>query len=85
MLHKHLEQCIITIRSALNADSQQSIRADLIPTSASQLLQHYQQHHLVIPILPQGLKSQVNKLTFQTALTHAAEVGDSITATRLHG
>ena len=83
MLHRHLEQCIITIRSALNADSQQSLRADLIPTSASQLLQHYQQHHMVIPFLQQELKSQVNKLTFQTALTHAAEVGDSITATRL--
>src|ERR1700734_451464 len=39
MLHRHLEQCIITIRSALNAHSQQSLRADLIPTSASQLLQ----------------------------------------------
>src|ERR1700723_979728 len=83
MLHKHLEQGIITIRSALNADSQQSLRADLIPTSASQLLQHYQQHHMVIPFLQQELKSQVNKLTFQNALTHAAEVGDSITATRL--
>jgi hypothetical protein len=84
MLYRHLEQCIISIKQNLIVNGNQSrIRSDLLPSSVSQIISHYQQHHTVIPILHSEVTSQIYKQRFKTNVTNAQQKGDSRDAARM--
>ena len=84
MLYQHLEQCIITIKLNLLVNGNQTgIRSDLLPSSVSQIISHYQQHHTVIPILHSEVTSQIYKQRFKNNVTNAQQNGDSREAARM--
>jgi hypothetical protein len=84
MLYQHLEQCIITIKQNLIVNGNQTgIRSDLLPSSVSQIISHYQQHHTVIPILHSEVTSQIYKHRFKNNVTNAQQNGDSREAARM--
>jgi len=84
MLYLHLEQCISTIKQTLTDNGNQStIRSALLPSSVSQIISHYQQHHTVIPILHSEVTTQIYKHRFKMNVTNAQQNGDSREAARM--
>jgi len=77
-------QSIITIEQNLIVNGNQTgIRSDLLPSSVSQIISHYQQHHTVIPILHSEVTSQIYKQRFKNNVTNAQQNGDSREAARM--
>ena len=60
-----------------------TIRSDLLPSSVSQIISHYQQHHTVIPILHSEVTTQIYKQRFKMNVTNAQQNGDSREAARM--
>src|ERR1700735_127366 len=51
MLQRHLDQYINTVKEKLIPSENRPLRADLLPSSVSEIISHYEQHRTIIPIL----------------------------------
>ena len=83
MLHQHIDQCISGIRATIAGPDSELIRSDLVPSSASEIIPHYQQHAKVKPFVQQEVTAIAHKLQRQAALTEAERQGDQATQARL--
>ena len=72
-----------TENKLITRDDQHNIRSDLLPTSVSQIISHYQQYPSVVPILQSETATQFYKHSFQSSLIAAQESGDKMDAARL--
>ena len=61
------------------------MRTDLVPSSASEIIPHYQQHQKVKPFVQQEVTAISNKLQLQAAVAEAEAEGDETTLARLLG
>src|SRR6202021_2439944 len=85
MLQQHLDQCLTTIRANITGDDGKLIRTDLVPSSASEIIPHYQQHQKVKPFIQQEVTTIINKRQLQAAIAKAEAEEDETTLARLLG
>src|SRR3984957_17330252 len=85
MLQQHLDQCLTTIRANITGDDGKLIRTDLVPSSASEIIPHYQQHQKVKPFIQQEqeVTTIIHKRQLQAAIAKAQ--GDETPLARLIG
>jgi len=84
MLHQHLDECISNIKTTITGTDSNLVRPDLVPSSASEIIPHYQQHQ-VVPFVQQEVTAISNKLQLQAAVAEAEAEGDETTLARLLG
>ena len=84
MLHQHLDECISNIKTTITGTDSNLVRPDLVPSSASEIIPHYQQHQ-VVPFVQQEVTAISSKLQLQAVVAEAEAEGDETTLARLLG
>src|ERR1700722_10473929 len=85
MLQQHLDQCLTTIRANITGDDGKLLRTDLVSSSASEIIPHYQQHQKVKPFVQQEVTTIIHKRQLQAAIAKAEAEEDETTLARLLG
>ena len=85
MLQQHLDQCLTTIRANITGNDGKLLRTDLVPSSASEIIPHYQQHQKVKPFVQQEVTTIIHKRQLQAAIAKAEVEEDETTLARLLG
>jgi hypothetical protein len=83
MLQRDLDECITSMKANITDSRNHLIRTDLLPTSASEIIPHYQQHEKVMPFVQQEVTTISNRLQLRAQLDKADAEGDEGTAARL--
>ena len=83
MLQRDLDECITSMKANITDSRNNLIRTDLLPTSASEIIPHCQQHEKVMPFVQQEVTTISNRLQLRAQLDKADAEGDEGTAARL--
>jgi hypothetical protein len=80
-----MDECISSIRATITGTDSELVRTDLVPSSASEIIPHYQQHKKVQPLVQHEVTAISHKLQLQAAIAEAESEGDEVTLARLLG
>jgi hypothetical protein len=83
MLQQNLDHCITSMKATITDSRNNLIRTDLLPSSASDIIPHYQQYEKVMPFVQQEVTTISSRLQLQAELERADAEGDEGTAARL--
>jgi hypothetical protein len=68
MLQQNLDHCITSMKASITTSRNNLVRADLLPTSASDIIPHYQQYEKVMPFVQQEVTTISNRLLLRAEL-----------------